>query len=360
MILDRYIMSQVVKGTLLALLVLVSLAVFFTFIGELEDLGRGNYNLVEISIYVLLGLPGKLVEFMPLAILLGTILSLGALASNSEIIAIQSSGVSVFRLLKSILLAAILLAVASYLISDWVVPLSETQASQVRSNAINAKKALKSKKGIWIKDENRIVHINQLMPGGIGRDIEIFELDKLGRVVSIASAGSAIPEDDYWILQDVKKTIIGSNTVNIETKEKVIYEGDISNDLLGALMIKPRQMSTTDLYSYLSFLATNELDNSVESLTFWQKVFSPLTVIVMCLLAVPFVLGSQRQSNTGQRLMMGIVLGLCFVVCDRLLTQFGIQIGLFPVVNAFLSIFLFFILSIFLLNKKLTHGIGKA
>ena len=99
MILDRYIIAQVIKGTLLALMVLVSLSVFFLFIGELEDLGRGNYNLLSIFQYILLSTASKFVEFMPLAILLGTILSLGALASNSEIIAMQSAGVSVIRLI---------------------------------------------------------------------------------------------------------------------------------------------------------------------------------------------------------------------------------------------------------------------
>jgi lipopolysaccharide export system permease protein len=72
----------------------------------------------------------------------------------------------------------------------------------------------------------------------------------------------------------------------------------------------------------------------------------------MCLLAVPFVLGSQRQGNAGQRLIIGILLGLAYVVSSRLITQFGIQVNLLPIINAIAPTVLFFILSIYLLYRK--------
>jgi lipopolysaccharide export system permease protein len=114
-------------------------------------------------------------------------------------------------------------------------------------------------------------------------------------------------------------------------------------------------MPSADLYNYKSFLVKNNLDNSVESLTFWQKIFAPLTVIVMCLLAVPFVLGSQREGNAGQRLIIGILLGLAYVVVSRLITQLGVQINILPVLNAIAPSVLFFILSIYLLYRKQSH-----
>ena len=72
----------------------------------------------------------------------------------------------------------------------------------------------------------------------------------------------------------------------------------------------------------------------------------------MFLLAVPVVLGSQRQGNAGQRLMMGILLGLSYVVADRLLTQLGSHLGLIPVLNALLPGLLFLSLALYLLLRK--------
>jgi lipopolysaccharide export system permease protein len=73
-------------------------------------------------------------------------------------------------------------------------------------------------------------------------------------------------------------------------------------------------------------------------------------------LAVPFVLGSQRQGNTGKRLITGILLGLSYVVVSPLITQFGVQINLLPMLNAIVPTLLFFMLAIYLLYRKQLHS----
>ncbi|MFA9420791.1 MAG: LptF/LptG family permease, partial [Gammaproteobacteria bacterium] len=142
MIINRYITRQIYMGTLLTLVVLVSIGILFSFIGELSDIGRGNYGLIETVEYIALLVPGRVVEFMPLAVLLGTMLSLGSLASNSEIIAMQAAGLSVYRLLWAVLQSAVILALLTFILADWVVPISETGAREVKSSAINSASAV--------------------------------------------------------------------------------------------------------------------------------------------------------------------------------------------------------------------------
>ncbi len=356
MILGRYILRQITQGALLTLSILVSISLFFTFIGELDNIGQGYYSMLYVSEYVALRIPGKVVEFMPLAVLIGTILSLGGLASNSEIIAMQAAGVSVAGLLRSVILSAMLLAFVTFVVADAVVPTSETTARSIRSSAISNTPALRGKKGIWVKDASQVIHIDVLRPDGWAEGIKIYQLDENGNLFQTLIAETATQIENQWRLQAVQSVQFGLDSVQTEDFDELIYTGKISNKLLDALLIEPRQMSSADLYDYKSFLVKNNLDDSVESLTFWQKVFAPLTVIVMCLLAVPFVLGSQRKGNAGQRLILGILLGLAYVVVSRLITQFGVQINLLPVLNAIAPILLFFILAIYLLYRKQSHS----
>jgi lipopolysaccharide export system permease protein len=78
----------------------------------------------------------------------------------------------------------------------------------------------------------------------------------------------------------------------------------------------------------------------------------------MCLLAFPFVLGSQRQSSNGQRILIGILLGLAFVVVERLLTQLGIQFKIDALLLAVVPNLLFLSVAIYLLIRKQSHGVG--
>jgi lipopolysaccharide export system permease protein len=356
MILGSYILRHIIQGALLTLLILVSISLFFAFIGELDDIGRGYYSMGYVIKYVVLHIPGMVVEFMPLAVLIGTILSLGGLASNSEIIAMQAAGVSVAVLLRSVILSAMLLAFLTFVIADLVVPTSDAAKRAIRSSAISNTPALIGKKGVWVKDSNQVIHIKVLRSGGRAEGIEIYQLDDNGRLFQTLTAETATQIESEWRLEAVRSVRFRSDSVQTEDFDELIYTGKISNKLLDALLIDPRQMSVADLHDYQVFLVKNNRDDSVESLVFWQKVLAPLTVIVMCLLAVPFVLGSQRQGSTGQRLITGILLGLGYAVASPLVTQFGVQINLLPVLNAIAPTLLFFILAIYLLYRKQSHS----
>ena len=357
MIINRYLMRTIHLGSFTVLLALVGMGLFFVFVSELGDLGEGAYDLAQIGKFVALSLPGKVVEFMPIAVLLGSILSLGSLASNNEIVAMQASGVSLAKLVTSVLQAAVILALLSFLLAEWVVPASEASARSVR-NLRDQSSALLVKEGLWIKDESRVLHIDQLLPNGIARNIEIFNLDPQGKVVFVTRVGRAIPVEQGWELQQVERTIFGDNRLQTVSYDRLIYKGSLSPQLLEVLMVKPEQMSISDLYIYLNFLDENKLNAKAEQLIFWQKVFSPLAVIVMCLLAFPFVLGVQRQGNTGQRLLVGILLGLAFVVVERLVTQLAVHSGVNVILVALLPSLIFLAIAIYLLTKRQSQGAG--
>jgi len=357
MILSRYIQRNIYLGTLGALLLLVSLSLFFIFVRELDDIGKGGYGLPQAIKYMLFSMPGKIMEFLPLAVLLGSILSLGALAANSEIIAMQASGMSIGRLVSAVMQAAAVLAVIGFLLGDWIVPDSELRSRDIRNLTQQQNTVLQSGQGLWVKDDFRVVHIGALLPQGYARDIEIFELDRDDRVVATLHAEQAVPVDGGWELQQVKKSLVDQPAAKAETYQRLRYRGKLSLDLLQVLTLNPRNMSIRGLFSYLKFLDENHLDSAAEWLIFWKKISSPLTVFIMCLLAVPFVLGSQRQAGGGQRLLIGILLGLAYVVSDRLLTQLGSNLQFNPLAVALLPNLLFLLLAVYLLLRKLSHNL---
>jgi lipopolysaccharide export system permease protein len=360
MIINRYIQRNIHLGTLGALLLLVSLSLFFSFVNELGDLGEGGYGILQVLEYLALSTPGKIVEFLPLAVLIGSMLSLGALANNSELIAMQASGITIQRLLGSVLQAGLVVAIFGFLLADWIVPDSEVNARKLKNTSQQQSSSLlDSKRGIWIKDESRVVHLRELLPNGYARDIEIYQLDSEGNPQSMISAEGAEPVGGGWELHQVRQTTITDGKASSQVFDRLIYPGNLSHQLLQVLLVKPRHMSSRDLFAYLQFLDENRLDAENERLIFWQKMFAPVTIVIMCLLAFPFVLGSQRQSNTGQRLLIGILLGLTFAVVDRVLIQLGAQFGIIAFVVAMAPNLIFLALAIYLIIGKQSLGVGS-
>ncbi len=62
--------------------------------GELPNVNKGGYLLQHALLYVFLGLPGYVYEFMPIAVLIGTIYVLAQFASNSEFTIMRAASMS--------------------------------------------------------------------------------------------------------------------------------------------------------------------------------------------------------------------------------------------------------------------------
>lgn len=352
MIFTRYLAINIFKGTGLVLFILVSLSLFFTLIQQVDNIGRGQFGPWQFTQYLLLRAPAMIVDFMPLATLIGSILSLGGLASNSELIAFQSSGMPVRKFILAVSQAAFVLALISFVIADFVVPYSETTAREIKYSGIASRVSVQSKRGLWIKDKNNIIYIQQLFPNGSAQHIEIYQLDEQDKLKSSTFARKAVNSEQGWMLLQVKRSILTEEGVSIINKKQEIYNGNLSETLLQSLVVDPRQMSSLNLHSYMTFLQQNELNSTAESLSFWKKVYSPLTVMVMSILAIPFVLGSQRSNNTGQRIITGILLGLVYVVLDKVLIQLGEQMKVVAYVNALIPTFLFILFTAYLIHRK--------
>ena len=102
-ILDRYIGAVVFRSIGLVLLVLLALDGFFRLARELNKVGTGNYDQGEMFTYLILTTPTHVVEFFPIAALLGAITGLGALANESELVVMRAAGVSLLRISGSVL-----------------------------------------------------------------------------------------------------------------------------------------------------------------------------------------------------------------------------------------------------------------
>lgn len=355
MIANRYLAQHIYKGSFMVLLILVSLSLFFTMIREIDELGKGGFHFQQLMLYLFYKAPSMIVDFMPLAALIGSILSLGNLAGNIEIIALQASGFSLRRLILAVIMSAMGMALVAILVAEFIVPDAQSSAYAIKKSSTSAKVSLQSRWGVWIKDQNNLIFINRLFPEGRARKVRISEFDNAGKLQTVLQAKQARIIDQGWLLEKVSETRFGFQSTEVQTYDSLLYRGDLSEKLLTSLVIDPEYMSIQDLSTYVSFLDSNALNSEPESLALWQKLYSPITTVVMAVLAIPFVLGSQRQGNSGQRIVIGILLGLVFFVMSRLLIQSGQQFNVPPMLNALLPILAFLLLTVILIIRKIRN-----
>src|SRR5688572_14609812 len=107
----RYIAKTVILATMMVMAVVIGLIFFISLIGELKDIGIGDYGLLQAIMHSALRLPYSIYQFFPMLVLVGGMMGLGMLASNRELIVMRTSGISVSRLMNAVLLAAVIMIV---------------------------------------------------------------------------------------------------------------------------------------------------------------------------------------------------------------------------------------------------------
>lgn len=333
-ILDRYITRLVVSGTLMVLLVLAALLAFVDFVSEIGEVGKGDYGLFEAVVYVFLSLPKRMYELFPTAVLLGSLLSLGALAANSELTVMRAAGISVTRFVRSVLQAGLVLAIFIALVGELVVPTSERQAQTIRATALQQTISLGVQHGFWARDGSRYIQVGRVYPNLQLGDVAIYELNESKQLVRVTHAGSARYAGDYWELRQVRRSSLNEDSVSSETLRSDRWPELLNPDLFNVVSVKPGNMSAVELYRYSQYLQANELDSSQYRLAFWIKVLTPVSSLVMLLIAMPFIFGSQRSGGSGNRIMLGLLLGIGFFLLNRTMNHLGQVYGLDPLLSA--------------------------
>lgn len=349
-IFDRYIARTIVSGTLMTLFVLGSLLAFVDFVSEIGDVGKAEYTVLNAATYVLLSLPKRLYELFPTAVLLGTLLGLGTLASNSELIVFRASGISILRIVRSVLQAGLLVVVLVALIGEFIVPSSERQAQSIRAIALKQNISL-GQHGFWAKDSQLYIHVGRVYPDYQLGNLEIYELDENKQLKQLIYARSAHYKEDSWLLKNVQRTQLLGDRILSDRLQTLEWPRVLNPDLFNVVSVKPTTMSAIDLYRYSNYLRTNDLDASHYQLAFWIKVMTPLSSMVMLLIALPFVFGSQRSTGSGYRVLVGLLLGIGFFMLNRTVNHLGQIYGLHPFISASAPVILVAIAGMFAIRK---------
>src|SRR5512138_666451 len=133
--LDRYLGRAFLNSWLSVNLVLAGLFSFLELARQLDDVGKGHYSTANAMLYVALTLPGRMIEMTPPSALLGSIMALGLLNRNLELLAIWASGISIQRVGLSFMKPAVLTLSVLLLGVKFIIPYLEQTAWTLRETA---------------------------------------------------------------------------------------------------------------------------------------------------------------------------------------------------------------------------------
>ena len=327
--LDRYIGTSVFFAILAVLGIIVGLALLFAYIDELGDISA-SYGLLDAGIWVLLTIPRRTYEMLPMAALIGCLIGLGNLASSSELTIMRAAGVSIRRIVWAVMKPMLVIMLAGVLIGEYLAPWSENLAQANRAMAQGGGEAQSSKRGLWHRQGDEFIHINAVQPNGVLLGVTRYQFDAERNLLSASFARRALYQSDHWQLEDVVTTQLQEKSTAVVNSQTQRWDVELNPQLLGTVVLEPEALSVTGWWHYIHYLADQGLANGRYWLAFWTKILQPLVTAALVLMAISFIFGPLRSVTLGQRVFTGVLVGFVFKIGQDLLGPSSLVFGFPP------------------------------
>ena len=330
---------------------LICLFAFFDFIQEIGDLGKGSYGILQAILFVILSIPGHIYEVIPLAVLIGSMYSIGQLSYNYEFNVMRASGYSIKKIAVSLMYTGLFFSFFTIIVGDFIAPHSEKSAQQIKLGNSNSSVSQEFGSGFWIKDGDNFVNIENVLPDSSLEQINIYEFDNKFNLRTIVNAKNGFFKQGEWKLSDIQQTIINKNSIEIKNITSGSWKSLMRPEMMNALIISPQKMSTINLFKFINYLKQNNQKSTKYEVALWEKLIHPLMPLVMLIFAIPFGFLQERSGGKFLKMFIGIIIGIAYQILNTLIRHLSLLNDWQPFVSSLIPTLIFLFIGIYMINK---------
>lgn len=347
---DKYVGSSVLFSFLAVMLVLLGLDYILSFIEQVKRV-NSNYSMLDLSQVLLLRLPSKLTEYIPIASLIGTLIGLGALANTSELTVIRAAGVPLWRIGFSAIKPLFIVSILGIATSEFISPVAEQKANLLESLRKQKNSEYVLSGGVWLRSEESFIYISAADANGTLYNMEVYSQEENTLKRTLKAQTATHQEDNKWLLEDVQTSSFLDKKIVSKNSPQEIWSMSFKPEHLFLAAQEIEALSLSQSLSYQDYLITQGLDTSHYQLDFWTKLLRPLATIALMLVALSSVFGPLRSSTMGGRIFSGVIIGIIFQNGLNLFGRVSLVAEFPPFLGILIPIALCFAIGIYQLKK---------
>lgn len=352
-IIDRYILKRYLVTFVVMLLLFIPIGIMANLAEQIGKMIDNEAPVNEILIYYLnfTIYIGSLL--FPIFLFLSIIFFTSKLASNTEIVAILSSGVSYGRFLRPYLIGASIIALLMFIMGMFLVPNASKGFNEFKYKYLKKGKQDRITSNIYNQlNENDFIYVSSFDPArkiGYNFTFERFtEEDQLDFKISAANIRWI---DSLYRLTSYKKRIIKGDTAVMESKRRLDTLFTFKIDDLTPVSYIAETKNLAELNNFIEDQKRKGASNiNSYILVKYKRWAMPISAFILTLIAVA-VSSVKRRGGMGVNLAFGIGVAFIYIFFDRVFGTLAEQSGFSPILAVIIPNLLFGILAVHLLQK---------
>lgn len=335
---DRYVLVELLKPFLAGVIAFMIIMISNTLYIFMELIVKSSIDTVTVIKMLLYSLPAIIVVTLPVAYMFATLLALGRLGRDSEIIALRACGVSLSRIIMPVIVLSILISGLGFWIQERVVPWANTQTVEILKNMMQREplKAIKAK--VFLNADGRNFYVNE-----VDREKEtlkqVYVLDQTKSLYpQIIAAEEAKRQQTRWLLNNgILRKMEESGYLDHEIRfEKMEIQMEVKPEMVFNNQPSVRELASGDASKLIAEKKQQGIDTRADEMDLHTKFSLPLATFFTILLAAPIGI---MFSKMGNYFGVAISIALVFVwyVTYSIFTSLGKAGTVHPVLAAWVQ-----------------------
>ncbi len=362
-ILDRYILKSVVTIFISCIFSFLFLYIIIDVLSNLDEILKRQAALQMVARYYLSYLPVMFVQVSPFACLLSTVYTFSKLNHNNEIIAMRSSGLSIFSIARDVLIFGFLISVLVFWVNDRFVPSALAENQRIKIQMEEKTKGHKLKKFDVIPNlsmygsRNRLFFISKFFVNTSTMEgITILEHDDNQNLTKKIVADKGNYVGGLWQFSKCITYDFDHNGQVIDEpayfEEEIMAIPETPKDFAN-LRQKPELMDIHQMQDYIWRVSRSGATTVIRNLKvdLYQRFTSPFTSIIIILLGIPFSLMTGRRATGMASIGISIIVGFLYYILDAVFLAIGKSGLLMPLLAASMSHIIAISASLYLISK---------
>jgi len=352
-IIVRFISREIIKYFSLVLVMVIGIYLAVDFLEKVDDFMEAGIGLSRMFTFFIHEIPFIISQIAPVALLLAVLIAFGLMNKNNEIIALKSSGISIYYLMRPVLIIGIIFSLGLCILSEFIVPVTRVTANRIWLQEVRKEAAIASReKNIWVKGNRSILHIKYYNPAtGTINGISLNRFDEAFRLIMRLDARSGRFENGLWRLKDVirQQFIKDARQPLVNLAEHLAVDLDIVPADLSRVAKKSDEMGFAELYRYIRKVEAEGYDAVKYRTDLHAKFAFPLVCVIMSLAGIGIAVRGTAKESLPISVAFGIGLAFLYWVFSSFCMSLGYGEMLPPWIAAWMANFLFFCFCGFLL-----------
>ncbi|HUP42463.1 MAG TPA: LptF/LptG family permease [Thermoanaerobaculia bacterium] len=364
-ILDRYLLREISGPLGLGFLVYTFILLLDALFDAAEMIIRRGLPVRTVGELLLLAMPNIVVLTIPMSLLFGVLIAIGRLSSDSELVALRATGVSLLSLYRPILLLSGFLTVVNTALMIFVLPWGNHQLQLQRLTILTRSVATQVQPRVfWDQWEDRVLYVFETPAGEPWRGVFVSESvpSTQSNLVTVADRGSVrvdrtgervVLELESAYIHDADLSLPDRYDLTYQRRLEMVVEDEFATQERARVTASKgvRELTLPELNRWATDPDRSASLRRLARVEIHKKFAIPLACVVFGIFALPLGFNNRRGSRAS-----GFALSILVILGYWLLLDYGeksAEAGRFPPWLAMWAPnLLFAVLGLFLLARR--------